>query len=140
GYALESAARILNMVPTKKVDKTTYFIWHMKVPNFSYLKVWDCKPLVKRDILNKHESKSIKCIFIGCPKETIDFDKIQRQDAQPSKNTSEHHPKVEHENVKPQSDVNPIHRSARIPQAAERYGFYVDVEAMNAEMQFIKDK
>nr|GEV27189.1 hypothetical protein [Tanacetum cinerariifolium] len=28
GYALESAARILNMVPTKKVDRTSYEIWH----------------------------------------------------------------------------------------------------------------
>ncbi|GKE69655.1 retrotransposon protein, putative, ty1-copia subclass [Tanacetum coccineum] len=27
-YALETAARILNMVPTKKVDKTPYEIWH----------------------------------------------------------------------------------------------------------------
>ncbi|GKB27409.1 putative ribonuclease H-like domain-containing protein [Tanacetum coccineum] len=31
GYALESAARILNMVPTKKVEITTYEIWHEKV-------------------------------------------------------------------------------------------------------------
>nr|GEZ06064.1 hypothetical protein [Tanacetum cinerariifolium] len=37
-YALESAARILNMVPTKKVDKTLYELWHEKVPNLSYLK------------------------------------------------------------------------------------------------------
>ncbi|GJZ35481.1 hypothetical protein Tco_0581298 [Tanacetum coccineum] len=36
-YALESAVRILNMVPTKKVDKTPYEIWHGKVPNMSYL-------------------------------------------------------------------------------------------------------
>ncbi|GJV02550.1 retrotransposon protein, putative, ty1-copia subclass [Tanacetum coccineum] len=35
-YALESAARILNMVPTKKVDKTPYELWHGKVPNLSY--------------------------------------------------------------------------------------------------------
>ncbi|GJU87178.1 retrotransposon protein, putative, ty1-copia subclass [Tanacetum coccineum] len=40
-YALESATRILNMVPTKKVDKTPYELWHGKVPNLSYLKVWN---------------------------------------------------------------------------------------------------
>ncbi|GJS22623.1 retrotransposon protein, putative, ty1-copia subclass [Tanacetum coccineum] len=28
GYALESVTRILNMVPTKKVDRTLYEIWH----------------------------------------------------------------------------------------------------------------
>ncbi|GKB11485.1 retrotransposon protein, putative, ty1-copia subclass [Tanacetum coccineum] len=38
GYGLESIARILNMVPTKKVNKTPYEIWHGKVPNLSYLK------------------------------------------------------------------------------------------------------
>ncbi|GJZ67755.1 hypothetical protein Tco_0630995, partial [Tanacetum coccineum] len=38
GYGLESAARILNMVPTKKVDKTPYEIWNGKAPNLSYLK------------------------------------------------------------------------------------------------------
>ncbi|GKB60536.1 putative retrotransposon protein [Tanacetum coccineum] len=35
---LKSAVRILNMVPTKKVDKTPYEIWHGKAPNLSYLK------------------------------------------------------------------------------------------------------
>ncbi|GJX36069.1 zinc finger, CCHC-type containing protein [Tanacetum coccineum] len=110
-YALESAAHILNMVLTKKVEKMSYEIWHGKVPNLSYLK-------------------------------------------------------AEHDDVEPQTDVNPVHRSARIPQAPEWYGFYVDIEehelgdhgeptnyraalsdpksdklleAMNAEMQSMKD-
>nr|GFC69770.1 hypothetical protein [Tanacetum cinerariifolium] len=38
-YALEDAARILNMVSTKKVDKTPYELWFGKVPNLSYLKI-----------------------------------------------------------------------------------------------------
>nr|GFC95309.1 retrotransposon protein, putative, Ty1-copia subclass [Tanacetum cinerariifolium] len=42
-YALETAARILNMVPTMKVNKTPYELWHGKVPNLSYLKVWGCE-------------------------------------------------------------------------------------------------
>ncbi|GJT46960.1 zinc finger, CCHC-type containing protein [Tanacetum coccineum] len=37
GYALESAARILNMVPTKKVKRTPYEIWHVKAPKLSYI-------------------------------------------------------------------------------------------------------
>ncbi|GJW42911.1 retrotransposon protein, putative, ty1-copia subclass [Tanacetum coccineum] len=32
GYALESAARILNMISTKKVERTPYEIWHGKAP------------------------------------------------------------------------------------------------------------
>ncbi|GJV68384.1 retrotransposon protein, putative, ty1-copia subclass [Tanacetum coccineum] len=40
GYALETAVCILNMVPTKKVDRTPYEIWHGKAPKLSYLRVW----------------------------------------------------------------------------------------------------
>ncbi|GKE57909.1 retrotransposon protein, putative, ty1-copia subclass [Tanacetum coccineum] len=163
GYALESAARILNMVPTKKVNKTPYEMWHGKVPNFSYLKVWGCEALVKRDMPNKLESRSIKCIFVGYPKKkmgyyfyypleniifvacydeffetrlikqeasgsTVDFDEIQSEDAQPSKNTSLHQHEVKHDTIEPQTDVIPVCRSTRIPQAPERYGFYIDAE------------
>ncbi|GJS45953.1 retrotransposon protein, putative, ty1-copia subclass [Tanacetum coccineum] len=70
-YALESATRILNMVPTKKVDKTPYELWYGKVPNLSYLKVWGCEALVKRDTPDKLQQRSVKCIFIGYPKETM---------------------------------------------------------------------
>ncbi|GJR92396.1 retrotransposon protein, putative, ty1-copia subclass [Tanacetum coccineum] len=75
-YALETAARILNMVPTKKVEKTPYEVWHGQAPKLSYLKVWGCEALVKRDTLTKHdklEPSSIKCIFIGYPKETMGY-------------------------------------------------------------------
>ncbi|GJY75680.1 retrotransposon protein, putative, ty1-copia subclass [Tanacetum coccineum] len=37
-YALETAARILNMVPTKKVEKTPYEVWHGRAPKLSYYK------------------------------------------------------------------------------------------------------
>ncbi|GKA91092.1 retrotransposon protein, putative, ty1-copia subclass [Tanacetum coccineum] len=52
-YALETTAHILNMVPTKKVEKTTYKVWHGQAPKLSYLKVWGCEALVKRDTLTK---------------------------------------------------------------------------------------
>ncbi|GKA06515.1 RNA-directed DNA polymerase, eukaryota, reverse transcriptase zinc-binding domain protein [Tanacetum coccineum] len=57
-YALESATRILNMVPTKKVDKTPYELWYGKVPNLSYLKVWGCEALVKWDTPDKLQQRS----------------------------------------------------------------------------------
>ncbi|GJX65126.1 retrotransposon protein, putative, ty1-copia subclass [Tanacetum coccineum] len=72
-YALESATRILNMVPTKKVDKTPYELLYGKVPNLSYLKVWGCEALVKRDTPDKLQQRSVKCIFIGYPKETMGY-------------------------------------------------------------------
>ncbi|GJV04861.1 retrotransposon protein, putative, ty1-copia subclass [Tanacetum coccineum] len=72
-YALETATRILYMVPTKKVDKTPYEGWYEKVPNFSYLMVWGCEALVKRDTPDKLQQRSVKCIFIGYPKETMGY-------------------------------------------------------------------
>ncbi|GKB27442.1 retrotransposon protein, putative, ty1-copia subclass [Tanacetum coccineum] len=75
-YALETAARILNMVPTKKVEKTPYEVWHGQAPKLSYLKVWGCEALVKRDTLTKPdklEPRAFKCIFVGYPKETMGY-------------------------------------------------------------------
>ncbi|GJW63883.1 retrotransposon protein, putative, ty1-copia subclass [Tanacetum coccineum] len=34
----KTATHILNLIPTKKVDKTPYELWYGKVPNLSYLK------------------------------------------------------------------------------------------------------
>nr|GEV09306.1 hypothetical protein [Tanacetum cinerariifolium] len=73
-YALESATCILNMVSTKKADKTPYELWYEKVPNLSYLKVWGCEVLVKQDTPDKLQQRSVKCIFIGYPTETIGYD------------------------------------------------------------------
>ncbi|GJW13368.1 retrotransposon protein, putative, ty1-copia subclass [Tanacetum coccineum] len=61
------------MVPTKKVDKTPYELWYEKVPNLSYLKVWGYEALVKRDTPDKLKQRSIKCILIGYPKETMGY-------------------------------------------------------------------
>nr|GFB62785.1 retrotransposon protein, putative, Ty1-copia subclass [Tanacetum cinerariifolium] len=61
------------MVPTKKVDKTPYEIWHGKAPNMSYLKVWGCEAYVKRDSADKLHQRSVKCIFVGYPKETMGY-------------------------------------------------------------------
>nr|GEU54043.1 hypothetical protein [Tanacetum cinerariifolium] len=58
------------------VEKTPYEIWHGQVPKLSYLKVWGCEAFVKQDTLtklDKLEPRSIKCIFIGYPKETIGY-------------------------------------------------------------------
>ncbi|GKF47192.1 retrotransposon protein, putative, ty1-copia subclass [Tanacetum coccineum] len=75
-YALESAARILNMVPTRKIDKTPYEVWHGQAPKLSYLQVWGCEALVKRDTLTKPDKpkpRFIKCIFVGYPKEIMGY-------------------------------------------------------------------
>ncbi|GKA27988.1 putative retrotransposon protein [Tanacetum coccineum] len=144
GYALESAARILNMVLTKKVVRTPYEIWHGKAPKLYYLRVWDCEELVKRDAPDKLDPRSIKCIFVGYPKKTMGYyfyyplenkffvarnaEFCEKEDTRPSENTSKEHNEVAPTEVEPQNVRVPIHRSVRIPQAPDRYGFYVDVE------------
>nr|GEZ10493.1 hypothetical protein [Tanacetum cinerariifolium] len=128
-YALESAVRNLNMVPTKK----------------------GYEALVKRDTLTKPdilEPRSIKCIFVGYPKEMIgysfyyppenkvfvarnaeflknsimtqkasrslkDLEIIQEQDTHPSLDTSLDHEKDDQEIDEPQSDINPIRSSSK---------------------------
>ncbi|GJY87263.1 retrotransposon protein, putative, ty1-copia subclass [Tanacetum coccineum] len=64
------------MVSTKKVEKTPYEVWHGQAPKLSYLKVWGCEALVKHDTLtklDKLESRSIKCIFVGYLKEMMGY-------------------------------------------------------------------
>nr|GEY18284.1 retrotransposon protein, putative, Ty1-copia subclass [Tanacetum cinerariifolium] len=73
GYVLDTAAHILNMVPTKKVDRTHYKIWHGKAHKLPYLRFWGCEALVKRDMPTKLDSRSIKCIFVGYLKEMMTY-------------------------------------------------------------------
>nr|GEU37748.1 hypothetical protein [Tanacetum cinerariifolium] len=141
-YALETAAFILNMVPTKK----------------------GCEALVERDTLTKPdklEPRSIKCIFVGYLKETIgcsfyyppenkvlvnaeflenglinqetsgsleDLEIIQEEDTHPSIDTSLNHKEDDLEIDEPQSDIVPIRRSTRTRRAPDRMCLYIDVE------------
>ncbi|GJT30936.1 retrotransposon protein, putative, ty1-copia subclass [Tanacetum coccineum] len=143
-YALETAARILNMVPTKK----------------------GCEALVKRDTLTKPDKldpRSFRCIFVGYPKETMgysfynpsenkvfvarnaeffendlidlkasgsvdDLDLIQEEDTNPSVDTSLDHEEDDQEIDEPQSDINPIRRSTRTRRLTDRLCLYIDAE------------
>ncbi|GJV75705.1 retrotransposon protein, putative, ty1-copia subclass [Tanacetum coccineum] len=143
-YALETAARILNMVPTKK----------------------GCEALVKCDTLikpDKLDPRSFRCIFIGYPKETMgysfynpfenkvfvarnaeffendlidlkvsgnvkDLELIQEEDTNPSLDTSLDHKEDDQKIDEPQSDINPIRRSSRTRRAPDRMCLYIDAE------------
>ncbi|GJY69225.1 retrotransposon protein, putative, ty1-copia subclass [Tanacetum coccineum] len=66
---------------------------------------------------------------------------IQEEDTQPFENTSKEHDEVAPMEVEPQNVRVPIRRSARIPQAPDRYDPESDkwLKAMNMEMQSMKD-
>ncbi|GJS82649.1 retrovirus-related pol polyprotein from transposon TNT 1-94 [Tanacetum coccineum] len=145
GYALETTAHILNMVPTKKIDRTPYEIWH-SYPKETMGYYFYC--LLKNKIFVSQNAKFFENSFM------------------PSENTTKEHDEVVPIKVEPQNVGVPIYRSTRIPQAPDRYGYYVDIEeyelgdldeppnykaalvdpefdewlkAMNTEMQYIKD-
>nr|GEX75989.1 zinc finger, CCHC-type [Tanacetum cinerariifolium] len=133
-YALETAARILNMVLTKKVEKTPYKVWHGQAPKLSYLKVWGCEALVKRDTLtklDKLEPRSIKynsLITQEASGSLEDLEIIQKEDTHPSIDTSLNHEKDDLEIDEPQSDIIPICRSTRTRHAPDRMCLYIDAE------------
>ncbi|GKD89367.1 retrotransposon protein, putative, ty1-copia subclass [Tanacetum coccineum] len=143
-YALEFAAHILSMLPTKK----------------------GCEALVKRDTLTKPdklEPKAFKCIFVGYPKETMgysfyyppknkvfvawnveffekdvidheasdsleDLEIIQEEDTYHSLDTSLNHEEDDQKIDEPQSDINPVRRSIRTHRPTDRLCLYVDAE------------
>ena len=70
GYALETAAFLLNRIPSKAVEKTPYELWTGKRPSLFFLKIWGREAYVKRQASNKLATKSDKCLFVGYPKET----------------------------------------------------------------------
>ena len=69
-YALETAAFILNRVPSKSVEKIPYKLSNGKCPSLSFLKIWGCDAYVKLQVSDKLAAKSDKCLFVGYPKET----------------------------------------------------------------------
>nr|GEW92241.1 retrovirus-related Pol polyprotein from transposon TNT 1-94 [Tanacetum cinerariifolium] len=139
-YALETATRVLNIVPTKK----------------------GCEALVKRDTPDKLQQRSVKCIFIEYPKKTMGYyfyflpenkivvaryaeflekklvsqevsrsakelKEIQDENRSPSENNSEI--LMEVEGFKPpQKEVVPVHRSARTHREPDRLSLNVKVQ------------
>nr|GEV57840.1 retrotransposon protein, putative, Ty1-copia subclass [Tanacetum cinerariifolium] len=139
-YALESATRILNMVPTKKVDKTPYELWYAE-----FLE----KYLISQEVSGRVEK----------------LKEIQDKDTSSSEITSKILMEVEGLEP-PHEEEAPVHRSVRKHRAPERLCLNIELkehslrdlneptnyiaamldsksnkwlDAMNAEMQSIKD-
>ncbi|GKF01695.1 hypothetical protein Tco_0028618 [Tanacetum coccineum] len=98
-YALESATRILNMVPTKKVDKTPYELWYVE--------------FFEKRLINQEMSRR-----------AVDLEEIQEEeDTTPSEITSNIPQEVEGFEP-PQEEVIPIRRSERTHCRFPMYHFY----------------
>ncbi|GJS84618.1 zinc finger, CCHC-type containing protein [Tanacetum coccineum] len=106
-YALESAARILNMISTKKVKKTPY-------ENAEFL---------ENSLITQKSSRSLEDLKI-----------IQEEDTHPSKNISSHHDEGDQEIDEPQSDIIPIRRSTRIRHASDRMCLNIEADEFDKWM------
>ncbi|GJV90492.1 retrotransposon protein, putative, ty1-copia subclass, partial [Tanacetum coccineum] len=161
-YALESDVRILNMVPTKKVDKTPYELWINKGNNWLLFLLPIRKKIVAARYVEFLEKNVLSQEVSGRARE---LKEIQDEDTSPSKITSKI--PMEVEGFKPPHEKKaPVHRSIRTHRAPERLCLNVEVEehslgdlneptnykaamldpesnkwldAMNAEMQSMKD-
>ncbi|GKC50893.1 retrotransposon protein, putative, ty1-copia subclass, partial [Tanacetum coccineum] len=121
-YALESAARILNMVPTKKVERMPYEIWHGKAPkSIKYIFVEYPKetmgyyfyyPLENKIVVARNneffennlmvQEASGSHGLLEASRSEVGLELIQEDDIQPFKNTSEIHDEVVPTEVEPQ--------------------------------------
>ena len=63
GYALETAAFMLNRAPSKFIEMIPYELLFGKKPKLSFLKVWGCDAYVKKLQPDKLEPKLEKCIL-----------------------------------------------------------------------------
>ena len=70
GYALETAAYVLNQVPSKAVPGTPYERWSGRKSSLNHLRIWGCPAHVLRQKTSKLASRTELCIFVGYPKGT----------------------------------------------------------------------
>ncbi|GKA92010.1 retrotransposon protein, putative, ty1-copia subclass [Tanacetum coccineum] len=143
GYALEIAAHILNIVPTKKVSKTPFEMWKRKRPSLGHIKIWGCEVFVRREAQDKLEAKSEKCLFIGYPKESLGYLFYKPKDnvmfvarrgvflerEMISKKDSVVTP------VEPNDVSLPIHRTSRVSKPPQNpqfyYGFHIEEDKIS---------
>ncbi|KAL0413294.1 UNVERIFIED_CONTAM: Retrovirus-related Pol polyprotein from transposon TNT 1-94 [Sesamum radiatum] len=61
GHALETAAKLLNIAPSKTVPQPPYEIWHGKPASNKYLRVWGSPTYIKRLVGGKLDSRCSLC-------------------------------------------------------------------------------
>ena len=68
GHAIETAAYILNLVPSKSVPKTPTELWTGRKPSLKHVRMWGCPTHVLKGKTDKLETKTELCFFIGYPR------------------------------------------------------------------------
>ncbi|GKB14752.1 retrotransposon protein, putative, ty1-copia subclass [Tanacetum coccineum] len=144
-YALESATRILNMVPTKKVDKTPYELWYGKVPTCltkGYPKetmgyYFYFPPENKIVVARYAEFFEKRLISQEISGRAVDLEEIQEEeDTTPSEITSNIPQEVEEVEEHSLGDLNEptSYKAAMLDSESNKW-----IDAMNAEIQSMMD-
>ncbi|GJU30511.1 retrotransposon protein, putative, ty1-copia subclass, partial [Tanacetum coccineum] len=135
-YALESAARILNMVPTKKVDKTPYELWIQSVllfllPHEKQIVVARYAKFLEKNLISQEVSGR-----------AVELKEIQDEDTSPSEINNKIPMEVKgfeppHEEEAPvRRDLNKPanYKATMLDPKSDKWP-----DAMNAEMHSMKD-
>ncbi|GJS54466.1 retrovirus-related pol polyprotein from transposon TNT 1-94 [Tanacetum coccineum] len=132
-YALESAARILNMVPTKKFDKMPYELWIPKEMIGYYFNFPPGNKIVVARYVEFLEKNLISQEVSG---RVVELEEIQDEDASPSENTSKIPIKAEEVEEHSLGDLNEPtnYKAALLDPESDKW-----LDAINAEMQSMKD-
>ena len=70
GYALQTSVYLINRIPSKSIPKTPFELWTGHKPSLRHIRIWGCKAHVKKAKVDKLESRTELCLFVGYPKET----------------------------------------------------------------------
>ena len=70
GYALETTASILNLVPSKSIPTTQTELWKGCKPSLKHIRLWGCPVHVQKVEKNKLEPRTEVCFLVGYPRGT----------------------------------------------------------------------
>ncbi|KAL0434384.1 UNVERIFIED_CONTAM: Retrovirus-related Pol polyprotein from transposon TNT 1-94 [Sesamum latifolium] len=121
GYALETAAKLLNIAPSKSVPQTPYEIWYGKLASYKYLRVWGSPAYVKRLVGDKLDFQDLERVFLekGFPSDSRhDEVLIEESNEEPHRDTTTSFEPTVHTD-----SVPVLRRSTRESRVPDRYGF-----------------
>ena len=70
GYALQTSIYLINRVPSKSIPKTPFELWTCHKSSLRHIRIWGYRAHMKKAKVDKLESHTELCLFIGYPKET----------------------------------------------------------------------
>ncbi|KAM1453548.1 hypothetical protein ACFXTO_003154 [Malus domestica] len=131
GYALYIAAYLLNRVPSKSVPQTPYEIWHGRKPSLKHVKIWGCEAYVKKLEATKLEARSVRCYFLGYPKETMGYEFYHPDDQKMEINEINNEPQTSTRHIdNPVPEPLAPRRSERVSKPPKRYGLDNDFDEL----------